>query len=141
MADPIQAPVCEIIPTISDTQPPQARLPAIPIATDLASALAALNAMRAWMLQMMQTQPGHNFWGGGHGSGGAGGRGGGKTPQPKPPKMGRWIQKDITRQKVRVFNPQDHEQYVDVSRVTRLVMRDTVTGEEWVWTGTSSNTG
>ncbi len=139
MADPTNAPVCEIIPQIVTTQPPQSRLPAIPIATDLNSALLALNAMRQWMMMMMQTNPGHGTGGGGRGGGGAGGPGGGKKADPKKPQLGRWQQKDITRKKVRVFNPQDHEQYVDVSRVTRLVMEDSVTKEQWVWTGSAES--
>jgi hypothetical protein len=136
MADPTNAPVCEIIPQIVTTQPPQSKLPFIPIATDLASALAAINAMRQWMMQMQQIQPGRTIYGGFRGNNNQGHGGGtAKNPTPKPPQQGRWQQKDITRQTVRVYNPKDKEQFVDVSRVTRLVMQDTVTGEQWIWSG------
>jgi hypothetical protein len=36
-------------------------------------------------------------------------------------------------EKVRLTNPDDKEQYVDVLRINKLVMRNENTGELWVW--------
>jgi hypothetical protein len=36
-------------------------------------------------------------------------------------------------EKVRVTNPNDDSQYVDIERINRLTMRNNNTGELWVW--------
>lgn len=38
----------------------------------------------------------------------------------------------VTEQ-VRIYNPQDHTQYVDILQINKLVMQDQVTGETWEW--------
>lgn len=125
MSDPV-APVCSIDPIIKPTQPPQAPFPAIPQAVDLPSALRAINAMAA-IIRNITGQLGRS----------SGGGGGGHTDSrsKQPPKQGRWVQKTVNRKTVRIFNPQDKTQFVDVSRVANLVMQDSVTGEEWIYTG------
>ena len=45
------APVCEIQPTISNEQPSPVTFPQIAPATDIPSALNAINSMAAWMRQ------------------------------------------------------------------------------------------
>lgn len=132
MSDPT-APVCNVEPVIEPGQPPASKFPPIPVASDLASALAAINAMRQ-ILMNLTGQLGVTNRGGGNGGGGRGG--GGTTIPPKQPKLGRWVQKSITRKTVRIYNPQDKTQFIDVSRVANLTMKDTITGEEWVYAGT-----
>lgn len=34
---------------------------------------------------------------------------------------------------VRVYNPQDKEQYVDVQQINRMVFKDAKSGETWTW--------
>lgn len=53
------APVCHINPPIPGAEPTQPPLPAIPIATDLQSALAAINTMRM-IIQTMNNQNQNN---------------------------------------------------------------------------------
>jgi hypothetical protein len=108
MAD---APVCHVSPDQVINQPPVKQLPAIPQATDLNSALAAINAMRL-TLQMMLDQAAR------------------KTQKDK---VGRYVVREKAEKKVRVYNKDDHEQYVDVMRTNKLVMQDTVTGEYWTY--------
>lgn len=56
-----------------------------------------------------------------------------KSKQDKPTDQGRWIEQDRVTETVRVFNPQDHDQYVDVQQINKLTMRDPITKETWVW--------
>ena len=131
MSDP-NAPVCLIEPVISDQQPDEAKFPPIPQAVDLASAMRAINTLSGIVRTIIgQVGPSSNT--GGSGSGGSGGGGSKKKPAPQ----GRWIQKSITRKDVKVTNPDDPSQFVIVSRVENLTMRDTVTGEAWTWQNTN----
>jgi len=44
-----------------------------------------------------------------------------------------WRETGRVTEMVRVFNPTDHTQYVDVERINRLTMADQVTGQVWEW--------
>lgn len=122
------APVCAIIPPDQPGEPTAKTVPTIPVARDLASALAAINAITAWI--NAQQQPKRTAQGTG---------GGGTTIPPKPtpkqpqPQQGRW--NEITRQtqKVKIVNPQDPTQFVEVEQLTKLVMQDSQTKETWIW--------
>lgn len=125
------APICHVpVPTPID-QPDGIQNPSIPIATDLASALSAINAMRMILMRLANLQP--RFDGSGQGPGGHGGRIGGPSKQNPNKKLGRWNEVNRTTEKVRVFNPQDKEQYVDVQRINSITMQDSITGEQWLW--------
>lgn len=123
------APICHVpVPTPID-QPEGIQNPSIPIATDLQSALAAINAMRLILMRLANLQPRFDGRGGG-------GRGGGsKQPSKQDPKkkIGRWNEISRKTSKVKVFNPQDKEQFVEVERINQLIMKDTITGEQWIW--------
>lgn len=97
----------------------------IPVARDLASTMAAVNSMRDLLIRMFNdlNRP-------------SGGGSRGKAGPKKPPKRGdgRYVEVHRTLKTRRVFNPKDHEQHVDVQEITSLVMRDKLTGEQWVWT-------
>lgn len=55
-------------------------------------------------------------------------------PQKKKKKEdSRWVEIERVHSVVRITNPADKEQYVDVDRITKLVFQDTVTGNKWVW--------
>lgn len=46
---------------------------------------------------------------------------------------GRFIEISRTNKIVRVYNPQNKQQYVDVKQIVALTMKDKYTGETWVW--------
>ena len=135
MSDPNNAPICSIEPIIKPDQPDPSKYPPIPQATDLASALRAINALtqivRNLTGQTGVTVVNNRFITNITGQGG-------KTipPKPnKPPPVGRWVQSSITRKDVTITDP-DSGASIVVSRVQNLVMKDTVTGEQWVYNGT-----
>lgn len=122
------APICHVpVPTPID-QPGGVQNPSIPIATDLQSALAAINAMRMILMRLANLQP--RFDGSGQGRGGRIGGGGGNNKNKKP---GRWNEVSRVTKKEKVYNPDDKEQFVEVERMNRLVMQDSITGEQWIW--------
>ncbi len=46
---------------------------------------------------------------------------------------GNWIEFKRVTATVRVSNPQDSSQFVDIEQINQLVMVDRVTGATWVW--------
>lgn len=122
------APICHVpVPTPID-QPGGIQNPSIPIATDLQSAIAAINAMRMILMRIANLQPRFD--------GSSNGRGSGiRKPSKQEPKkkVGRWNEVSRVTKKEKVYNPEDKEQFVEVERMNRLVMRDSITGEEWIW--------
>lgn len=118
---PAQAPICHIPPQkITDAHGP-IPLPSIPLATpNLSSLVASVNALR----QVVQYLAGQ------------------KVPTPPPlvtnnfttkQDKGRWNEISRVSETVRVFNPSDKTQFVDVDRINQLTMGDKVTGEKWIW--------
>lgn len=131
------APVCHI-PSSSEVADPTARqFPSIPQATDLQSALAAINAMRQILQQLMgmltpnNLQVNNNYYG--MQQPGGGGRITTNTRKPSQKRDRGFIEVHRVTSRVRVYNPNDHEQYVDVERINQLVLRDNITGALWVW--------
>jgi hypothetical protein len=45
----------------------------------------------------------------------------------------RWLEKWRTTQIVRITNPDDDNQWVDVERIVELMMEDQVNGDLWYW--------
>ena len=121
------APVCHVSVDEVINQPTGTKLPSIPIATDLISALAAINAMRQVLMMLTGALQGPPGLRGAQGQGGAAGAAAKKT------KVGRWNEANRTTATERVYNPNDNSQYVDVQRINSLTMTDSVTGETWVW--------
>lgn len=119
------APVCLLEPDLKIEQPDPRTWPSIPIATDMASLLKANNAMRQTLMMLLNLLSRNNQQNGG---------GGGRTSSSKAAKQGKYS--EVTRQvkTVRVTNPQDKSQYVDVEQIYALTMRDNNTGETWTWT-------
>lgn len=110
-------PICTVTPMSPRVETPTPPLPSIPIATDLASALAAIAAIRQF-LEILRN--------------GGGGGSGFNTKHP-PPKQGRWQETQRITEVIRVFNPQDHSQWVDIEQINKLILSDTVTKEMWIW--------
>lgn len=53
----------------------------------------------------------------------------------------RFTQYSIVRQKIKVENPKDKEQWVIDDRVKALVMKDRLTGATWTWQDASAGKG
>jgi hypothetical protein len=114
------APVCHDSRDQVIIQPPPKQHPAIPVATDLKSALAAISVLKQIVENL--TQP--------HIDNG----GGGQTINTTPPvKQPRWTQATRTTEKVKITNPDDPSQYVEIERIKSLSMKDGITGDSWQW--------
>ncbi len=111
------APVCHVSKDQVISQPDPKQMPSIPHATDLASALLAIAALKK-IVEHIVLPPKNN----GHG-----------TVLPPPAKIGRWTQFNRVTERVKVTNPDDPSQFVEIDRIKTLTMVDNVTGEKWVW--------
>lgn len=115
------APVCTVPTQAPTTQPLPTAMPAIPAPTpSIAGLMASVTALK----RAVETLSGQ--------------KGGlsGFTTNPSSKKSnqdGRWKEVDRVKETVRVFNPNDSSQFVDVLRINKLVFQDTVTGETWIW--------
>lgn len=113
------APVCNnAAPAVIDQPDPNLKnVPAIPEATaDIASLVRSVNTMRRLLQQIIYP----------------GGIDGFKTQKSKN-KGFRELRKYRVTKKTRVFNPNDHSQYVDVEQIVGMVMQDPGTGQTWQW--------
>jgi len=142
-----QAPVCHV-PTdqVVFDQPHPVKLPSIPQAIDLPSALAAINTLRL-LVQMLagQQQIGGpagssglvGRGGGGFGTAGAPGKTGNNGNTGKDGKVARYQEDRSQRvtKKIRVFQDNDKtsSNYVDINQINRVVWVDKVTGQSIVW--------
>ena len=113
------APVCHITPPNQVGQPAPVQLQSIPMAPHQFD----WNAVRAMLNQMkraIETLSGQI---------------GGSTSNQKKKnnKVGKYIEVDRQTAQVRITNPQDSNQYVDVLRINSLTFQDSVTGEKWTW--------
>jgi hypothetical protein len=106
-------------------QPTSPGMPAIPLASDLPSALEAIRALTQGYNTQYNMNP-------------AGNR---NNSTPKKPKLGKYVEdkpKRITK-KERIYHKDDKtgkvdkEQYVDVETINSLTFKDTITGELWTW--------
>jgi hypothetical protein len=115
-------------------------LPAVPKAQDLPSALQAIQALTQIVMILSGQPPPQNnvaaqqrvvqgtpvlrfFLPGPSGSAGPPGVGGSRRSN--------WVEAFRTTATVRVENPDDSSQFVEIERINQLVMRDTVTGSTW----------
>jgi len=118
------APVCRISPTPPPTTYKGPLTASIPVATDLASAIAAVNALRAAMLA-----------GSGANSQGNGGAGPGPNPGGGFSEKSQFQVTNQVIKPVRIYDPNDptKQTYVDVNQVVSLQMANPVTKETWSW--------
>ena len=126
------APVCNINPKNPPPQSKAPALPSIPIATDLPSLIAAVNALRQWVIQFTN-----------QGQGGSGGpnnqnRGGGTSPGGggSGGNLSNFTEVPNSRQTTttRIYDPNDptNQTYVDVKQITVLNFANK-TGQTIVW--------
>ena len=115
----VDAPICHIPVNQNIEQPSAPQFPAVPLATDAVSTMAAVNALRQIVQRLTGQHQGNNTNG---------------TIRPgQKSKIGRWNEVSRSTSKKRIKNPEDAEQYVDVERINSLTLKDSVTGELWVW--------
>ena len=111
-----QGAVCNLQPPPSTASPSSVPYPAIPIATDLASALQALNAIRQILNAQQGAIPQNN-------QSLQPGTPGSQQQQPKPqPTDYKLTNQQVER--VRIYNPNDSSQYVDVDQVVSLTWKN-----------------
>ena len=132
------APVCNISPKNPAPISLAPALPSIPVATDLQSLIAAVNALRQLTIQYFNQVPGNSNIGisipGPPGAPGApgevGGGGGGFSP------VGSFAESPGSRTTVttRIYDPNDptNETYVDVNQITGLTFANK-TGQTIKW--------
>ena len=128
------APVCNISPKNPPPQSLAPVLPSIPVANDLASALAALNAIRQWILQftnLAPIPPAPNV-----------GPGGFVQPSPTTVniiggRVGNFAEVPTARvvETTRIYDPNDptKQTYVDVNQIVGLEFANG-TGQTIRWT-------
>lgn len=107
------APVCQVPKSTPQVQPDTRTYPNIPIAHDLQSALSAIDAMRRILQMLLNMQTANN--------------------KATKPKVGSFAEISRKTEVVRIYNPSDHTQYVDVEHITELTMGDKTTGQSWTW--------
>jgi hypothetical protein len=109
-------------------QPP---LPPLPVATNT-NIVDAVNAIRQVVQQLgsPKTLPKGN-----NQSGSNSGRPGDNKSKKNQDKQqaARWTEQSRKTVQVRVYNPDDHDQYVDVEQIDQLIMVDKITGATWTW--------
>lgn len=119
---------CPVSRTEIIDQPSAQRYPNIPLATDLRSALAAINAIRQSIMIMrgqLGAQPRSQVAQQSNTKSG--------SNKAKPAQQGKFVEIERVEKKVRIFNKEDKEQFVDVERINKLVFRDSTDGETWTW--------
>ena len=121
------APICTTTPTPASQTFASPLVNSIPVASDLPSAIAAVNALR----QVINGMFGANTQGNG------GNSGTGQAPL-KPGggfSVSQFQQSNQTVTKVRIYDPNDpsKQTYVDVNQVTSLTMTNPITKETWKW--------
>lgn len=109
-------PVCHIAPETNTQQPGVIAIPNIPAAQpNLASLAASVNALRQAVMLMA-------------GKSGADGRPGANGAGLKPPQ---WKEKKRVTEVVKVYNPDDKTQFIEVERINQLVMEDKKNNQTW----------
>jgi hypothetical protein len=130
------APVCNVTPPAPISTPLSKLIASIPVATDLPSALNALNAIRNVLNVQNNAIPPNNkvVW-----------KGLTTKPEPSKPtgnkpanpsngqKQSGFTQSNIVTKLVKVTNPNDSTQFVMVNQIVGLTMTNPVTGEQWQW--------
>lgn len=120
------APVCLINAPLPSAEPQTPTLPAIPVATNLASAIQAVNIL-SQIVQAMTNQSAAQS---------AGFSGGFTGPKKKPAKNNSNFQ-ELTAKRTttttKIYDPKDNTVYVEVKQITGLTFVNKVTGQEITW--------
>ena len=134
------APSCFVSVNEPINQPPGVRLPSIPQANDLQSALSAIGAMRE-LLNLLTGQTVQQRNQGQPGRAGQQGKAG-KPGDPAKPnknqdqqnKTGRWQEVPGSRVTQQVtMDSTDGSVTFTFNQINRVLLQDSVTGETWLW--------
>ncbi len=142
------APICHISTGSTPIRQPRATLlPSVPVAVDLPSAIAAINALKL-LVQMIAGQQAVTGPAGVNGRAGLRGAAGGSSVAGAPGDKGqkgdsngkendRFVEDRSKRveSKKRIFQDNDKksENYVDIMQINHVVWVDTVTGGKITW--------
>lgn len=118
-----KAPVCHVPPEDANIpQPGVKTFPTIPVATDLTSALMAVNALRR-AVQLLTNQidnrsTTNNF-----------------NTKPDPNQKPQWneVERVVEKEKIYQNNDPSTGNFVEVERINRLVMQDKNSKQTWTW--------
>ena len=124
------APVCNVNVRQPVVQPSPPALPAIPIATNLATAIQAINVMRQAINTMNNNIPPNNQNNQNTIMNGFTTK---QDQQQNTPQKSGFVQVSVVKNTVRITNPDNPDQYVDVEQITGLTMQNAVTGQSWTW--------
>lgn len=129
-----QAPVCLVNPPTPKFPTKGAQFVSVPVATDLASAIAAVNAMRQnWAI--VQTQVGQNNTVTNPATNPGGGAGGSSSKKSNTDKKSsNFIEVSRKTTKTKITDPNDPSVFVEVEQITGLTLKQKSTGETWTWT-------
>ena len=124
------APVCNVNVPQPVVQPSPPALPAIPVATNLATAIQAINVMRQTINTMNNNIPPNNQNNQNTNINGFTTK---QNQQQNTPQKSGFVQVSVVKNTVRITNPDNPDQYVDVEQITGLTMQNPVTGQSWTW--------
>ena len=124
------APVCNVNVPQPVVQPSPPALPAIPVATNLATAIQAINVMRQAINTMNNNIPPNNQNSQNPTMNGFTTK---QNQQQNTPQKSGFVQVSVVKNTVRITNPDNPDQYVDVEQITGLTMQNSVTGQSWTW--------
>lgn len=124
------APVCNVNVPQPVVQPSPPALPAIPVATNLATAIQAINVMRQAINTMNNNIPPNNQNNQNTNINGFTTK---QNQQQNTPQKSSFVQVSVVKNTVRITNPDNPDQYVDVEQITGLTMQNPVTGQSWTW--------
>ena len=124
------APVCNVNGPQPVVQPSPQALPAIPVATNLATAIQAINVMRQAINTMNNNIPPNNQNNQNTNINGFTTK---QNQQQNTPQKSSFVQVSVVKNTVRITNPDNPDQYVDVEQITGLTMQNPVTGQSWTW--------
>jgi hypothetical protein len=123
----VVGPFCSIqppVPTQNDGQPLGPQYPAIPNATDLASALAAIAAMRQIIQGLINQLNNNNQT--------VGRQWGFKTKQPDPKQDNNFLEVQRVQVDKTVTDPNSGAS-ITFKQTSKLVMKDKKTGQQWIY--------
>lgn len=119
------APVCPVSRSQAVAAMPAVRVPSIPVAVDLPSAIAALNQIITLLPQVIGPLPSNNLYP--------------ALPVPSPANGGgklkkpRWVEQGRNMPTMRISNADDNDAWVEIDVIEQIIWRDETSGNTLVW--------
>ena len=138
-------PVCYVNPPQPAQQPLSKLIASIPVATDLPSAINALNAIRTILnVQNNSISPNNTVvWQGVTTTKNPPGQPNNKQPSnaSNGTRQSGFAQSNVVTKLVKVTNPNDQTQFVMVRQIVGLTMTDPITNQQWQWSQSDGSNG